>query len=462
VNKKGKNNKKKERKTEQKIKFRCYECGKIGHKAAECKSKSQSSNEKSSMKAEIAISVNSEQKGWCLDSGATSHMCSQKDRFEKVSTAECSNLKLANSDSTEIEGCGLVPFNPTKRFSVNLVNTLFVPDLRENLLSDSKICDHGYNVLFKKDGAEIVRASNGQVVFRAKRKLDLYNTEEISESCQVSSHRQNDIKEWHERFGHLDEKDLKAAIQQGMVQGVRVNLSGSLPQCEVCIKGKQPQMPFPTSYSRSREVLELVHSDVCGPMRVHSHGGSRYFVTFIDDHSKWCELYTIKAKSEVFEKFKEFQNFAERKTGKKCKTLRSDNGTEYTNNEFKKHLAGAGIQHEFTVEYTPQQNGVAERKNRTLVEMARCMMIQAALPPSYWAEAVNTAKYIRNRCPSSSLCGETPFKLWYRRIPVVKHLRTFGQIVHSLNKTAKRQVHCKIKEMHIYRILHLCKGIQAV
>lgn len=193
-------------------------------------------------------------------------------------------------------------------------------------------------------------------------------------------------------------------------------------------------------------MLELIHSDVCGPMRVNSHGGSRYFLTFIDDYSKWCELYTIKSKSEVFQKFKEFKNYVERRTGKKLKTIRSDNGTEYTNNELKNYLAAQGIKHEYSVEYTPQQNGTAERKNRTLVEMARCIMLQAALPASYWAESVNTAIYIRNRCPSRSLCGETPFKLWNNRIPIVRHMQKFGQIAYSLDKRSKSKFSSKSRK----------------
>jgi len=119
-------------------------------------------------------------------------------------------------------------------------------------------------------------------------------------------------------------------------------------------------------------VLELIRRGDYGPMRVNSHGGSHYFLTFIDDISKWCVLYTMKSKSEMFQKFIEY--------------IRSDNGTEYTNNEFKNYFAAQGKKHEYSVEYTPQQSGSAERENRTLVGMAHCLMIQAALPEIYWAK----------------------------------------------------------------------------
>ncbi|KAL7723605.1 hypothetical protein ACLKA6_007303 [Drosophila palustris] len=209
------------------------------------------------MYVEVANSFSNEYKGWCLDSGATSHMCSQKEKFENVSAAKCPQLKLANGESTDIEGCGLVPFKPSNKYSANLVNTLYVPELRENLLSVSKICDHGFNILFKKDRAEILRGSNGQIVFTAKRKQDLYHVEEPGEFGHVAIGKQTNIKEWHERFGHLNEKDLKEVIRKGRIQGVQANLKEDLAICEVCIKGKQSQKPFPTSSSRSTEVLQF-------------------------------------------------------------------------------------------------------------------------------------------------------------------------------------------------------------
>ncbi|KAL7725874.1 hypothetical protein ACLKA6_016425 [Drosophila palustris] len=198
------------------------------------------------MYVEVANSFSNEYKGWCLDSGATSHMCSQKERFENVSAAKCPQLKLANGES-----------NPSNKYSANLVNTLYVPELRENLLSVSKICDHGFNILFKKDRAEILRGSNGQIVFTAKRKQDLYHVEESGEFGHVAIGKQTNIKEWHERFGHLNEKDLKEVIRKGRIQGVQANLKEDLAICEVCIKGKQSQKPFPTSSSRSTEVLQF-------------------------------------------------------------------------------------------------------------------------------------------------------------------------------------------------------------
>lgn len=126
-------------------------------------------------------------------------------------------------------------------------------------------------------------------------------------------------------------------------------------------------------------------------MKVESLAGSKYFVTFIDDKSRWCEIYFLKKKGELFEKFLEFKAKVEKQTGKNIKTVRSDNGGEYRSNELQNYLKKEGICHQLTTEYTPQQNGIAERRNRTLAEMARCMLLQSGLPPSFWAEAILTA-----------------------------------------------------------------------
>jgi len=238
--------------------------------------------------------------------------------------------------------------------------------------------------------------------------------------------------DWHVKFGHLNERDLKKVLLKisGVDTGKIINCK--LPACEICLKGKQARLPFKTSDTEVENVLDLIHTDVCGPMRVSSHNGSRYFVTFIDEKSKWGEVYFLKHKSEILVKFKEYKAFVENKFGRNIKSIRSDNGTEYKSMD--SYLKQEGIRHEYSVEYTPQQNGTAERKNRTLVEMARCMLIQSNLPPSFWAEAVNTANHIRNRCPSASLKGDIPFKIWTGQNPTVKYFQKFGSIAYMLDK----------------------------
>lgn len=205
--------------------------------------------------------------------------------------------------------------------------------------------------------------------------------------------------------------DLRQAERNGTVRGLKRDELIDEAECEVCIKGKMYRNPFPKKSSRVSGMLELIHSDVCGPMRVASIGGTRYFVEFIDDHTRWCEVRFLKSKDEVFQATTEYIALVENQRDCRIKCLQSDNGGEYTSSQFDSFLKSRGITRGLTIPHNPEQNGVAERKNRTLMETARCLLIQAELPPRFWAEAVNVANYIRNRCPSKYLNGKTPFKM---------------------------------------------------
>jgi len=181
-------------------------------------------------------------------------------------------------------------------------------------------------------------------------------------------------------------------------------------------------------------------------MPTESHGGHKYFVTFIDDYSRCCAVYFLKHRSEVSAKFKEFEAITTNDCGYKIEALRTDNGGEYISNEFKDYLKSRGIRHELTVPYTPEQNGVAERLNRTLVEAARSMMSHSGLSNAYWAEAVATAAYLRNRSVTTAT-DKTPYERWYGRKPDLSNLRVFGCIAyahvpdvmrHKLDKKAEK------------------------
>jgi len=170
-------------------------------------------------------------------------------------------------------------------------------------------------------------------------------------------------------------------------------------------------------------------------MRVQSIGGARYFITFIDDYSRWCEVRFLK--DEVINAFKAYKNLVEKQTGEKIKFIQSDNSKEYCNRELDNFLSEKGIQR-LIIPHTSQQNGVAERKNRTLCETARCLMIDSNMSQGFWAKAVLTANYIRNRCFSNSIDGKIPFECWTGRVPNLKHMRTFGCRVVALNKNPAR------------------------
>ena len=154
--------------------------------------------------------------------------------------------------------------------------------------------------------------------------------------------------------------------------------------CEVCSLGKLHRLPFPKSGAwRASKKLQLIHTDVCGPMRTPSLNESKYFILFIDDFSRMCWVYFLKQKSEVADVFRRFKSLVENQTDCRIKVLRSDNGTEYTLEKFGSFCEEVGIQHQLTIPYTPQQNGVSERKNRTVMEMARCLLIEKILPKNF-------------------------------------------------------------------------------
>lgn len=389
---------------------------------------------------------------WCLDSGATSHMCNDEKAFASLSKGSLGYVKLANDDKIEIRGIGTVKIrsNVNNNFQYcSLFNTLFVPELKENLISINKATISNSAVVFKGDAAKILN-KNKDVILEAKRDNGLYIVEEFKEpvleigklestfkSCDKNSSANDSLELWHNRMGHLNVFSLKQLQRENMVKGLP-NFKSLEITCTACIRGKQTRLPFATKQRKSTtKRLELVHTDICGPMKKESLSKSIYFITFIDDFSRKIFVYFMNKKSEALDKFKSFKIMVENETGEKIKRLRSDNGTEYNSKSFKDFCLQNGIKQEFTAEYTPQQNGIAERSNRTLVEMSRCLMIKANLPEYLWAELINTSTYIRNRCPTKLNGAATPEELWTFKKPDVSYFREIGSKAFVLNKSAK-------------------------
>jgi hypothetical protein len=201
--------------------------------------------------------------------------------------------------------------------------------------------------------------------------------------------------------------------------------------CETCLRGKQSRQPVPKiRTTESKQVLELVHTDISGPFRVKSLGGARYFISFIDDFSRQTFVYFIHDKSEAFKKFRTFHQEMERHTKQKLRTLRSDNGGEFTSSEFNDYCALHGIKRQLSQPYTPQHNGVAERRNRSLLDITRCFLLERDLPGNLWAEAIRAACHILNLRSTLRSLGKTPFELFSGRKPNVSNLRIFGSTVY--------------------------------
>jgi len=192
------------------------------------------------------------------------------------------------------------------------------------------------------------------------------------------------------------------------------------------MEGKQTRDPLTGERAKCEEVLHTIHSDICGPMATEGCMGERYFTTFIDERSGRIAISLLRHKSEVFERFREYQAKVERETGKRIKHLRSDGGGEYTGHGFRNYLVEKGITHRMTPPYTPEHNGIAERANRTITEMVRCMLFDARLGQEFWGYAALAAVHIINRLPSSAHKNQTPFEIWFGVLPSISHLRVFG------------------------------------
>lgn len=436
----------KQRKKQQRKSFtgKCFKCGKKGHMASECRTKDAaakvSGNNKltSSFAMLNGTNVSSLNKHmWVLDSGSTCHMCCNESFFTSLREHR-ENIELAADNVIQSDGIGEVLIT-TDQCKIQLRDVLFVKNLKTNFISLSKATENNNRVILDKNSG-LIENFNGTLLMRAKRVGNLFVFQVEREKLLNLNTKNLSFSQWHERFGHLNAKSLTFLLKNNMVEGVDINnLVTDTLKCETCLKGKMTTIPFPKcSAHRSSKVLELIHSDICGPFRINSIGGARYFVLFIDDFSRKMFVYFLKQKSEVFQAFKRFKSAVELETSQKIKSIRTDNGCEYLSREFSNFLEEAGIQRQLTVQYTPQQNGVAERANRTVVEMARCMILHAGVPEYLWAEAVNTAVYIRNRCPTKVLKDITPYEAWSGKKPIVSHFRTFGCKAFMLEKRSGR------------------------
>ena len=214
----------------------------------------------------------------------------------------------------------------------------------------------------------------------------------------------------------MGSRNLEKLAKDKLVYGFNYDPSRGISFCQACVDGKLHKSQFPTTGGkRGKEPLELIYSDVCGKIQTPSLGGDYYFLTFIDDSTQYVWVYITKNKNQVFEMFVEWKALVENLHGCKIKTLRIDNGGEYTTNEYTAYFKQEGIGHELTVPKTPQQNGVAERMNRTLVETVHSMLSDAKLPKKFWAEASSTAVYLRNCSPTRAVLGKTLFEAFYKR-----------------------------------------------
>ena len=231
----------------------------------------------------------------------------------------------------------------------------------------------------------------------------------------------------HKRVGHLGRAGMQRLAREGLVRGLEGGLSGELDMCEGCELSRprpHPHRPVDSTF-RSTRPLELVHADLAGPIRVQSWGGAKYMFVLVDDFSRKSWVMLLKNKAEAAGRLKEWKAVVENERGLKLVSLRTDNGGEFTSAALRTWLKEKGVSQQFTPPRTPQANGVAERMNRTLQEIARSMMQDTGLGGGSWGEVFLTASYLRNRGP---VRGEeqTPEEMYSGKKPSIAHLRAYG------------------------------------
>ncbi|CAH9133803.1 unnamed protein product, partial [Cuscuta epithymum] len=235
---------------------------------------------------------------------------------------------------------------------------------------------------------------------------------------------------WHQRLGHASDGKLHHI---NSLKGFR----RSDNFCDPCIRAKQTRLPFPTSSIKTTRCFELIHCDIWGGYRCDSLSGARYFLSIVDDFTRGVWVYLMKNKSEVSQFLIQFCNMVETQFEQKVKRIRADNGLEFQTNNLFDYYGRAGILLETSCTYTPQQNGVVERKHRHILEVARALRFQSGLPIDFWGECILTAVYIINRLPSPIISNKSPFEMLFGKVPSYDHLRVFGCLVYAHDNKRK-------------------------
>lgn len=427
----------------------CHYCGKKGHFARECfkKKRDERDGEDSQHSAAAYMATGPtmlsglqgdnrlELSDWLLDSGASHHMA--RDRCIFVTYAETAvwTVTVGNQQHLQAVGIGDVEFDVDvdgKPCHHILKNVLHVPSLAGNFISVVKAARNRIKAVFEEDRVDLVLDSKTIMKAPYLGLLPKVRVRYCATACAAST--SESPKLWHRRFGHLGFDNLAKLQSDAMVSGIGTKAENFLQEkgqmCETCILAKQIRGAFPSSVSKTTRPLELIHMDVCGPMHESSLGGSRYFATFLDDFSRMSIVRPIKQKSDVAKEMRDVFEMLETQCELSVKRIRTDRGGEYLNEDVRQYLSTKGIVHEKSAPYTPEQNGAAERLNRTLVERVRAMLLEANLAFKLWAEAVLTANYIRNRSPVKHCEAKTPWELVFAKRPDVSHLRVFGAVAY--------------------------------
>ena len=455
----------------------CYKCGQRGHIARNCRVKKlwcsyhKSTNHTDStcrrkdkrndnvsklvdtdthdeeehsflFKVDSHFSVTEKTNMLLVDCGATTHIITDESKFVNFDDSfkpEQHYIELANgSRSNNIaEKRGDVKMtlidSGGKNVNAILKNALFIPSYPQDIFSVQAATERGASVTFQPNSAELVYRDG--TTFDIDKIGRLYYLKTFGDN--VTSDKVNytcDLKSWHEILGHCNYDDVVKL--QNVVDGMKIiRYASTTNDCDVCTLGKLTQSRSRIPDARATVPLELVHSDLAGPIEPASREGFKYAISFTDDYSGAVFVYLLKKKSDTVTATEKFLADCAPYGDVKC--IRSDNGTEYTSSEFNELLTKNRIRHDTSAPYSPHQNGTAERHWRTLFEMARCLLVQADLNKELWPYAVMAAAYIRNRCYNNRV-QQTPYFILTGRQPNLSNMRVFGSECYAYKQNKRK------------------------
>ncbi|KAJ9545641.1 LOW QUALITY PROTEIN: hypothetical protein OSB04_025348 [Centaurea solstitialis] len=364
---------------------------------------------------------------WHVDSGCSRHMTGIMSLLEDFKKFDGGHVAFGDNP----KGGKLV--GKVSKGKMTFDDVYFVEQLRYNLLSVSQVCDKKFGVFFTDTECLILalgfKIDESQVMLRTPRKdnvycLDMEDASPVSSlNCLFSKASVSESSLWHRRMCHMNFKNMNLLVKNNLRFPAKEFSCDD--HCVACPKGKQHK-----SSHKSKEVstisspLQLLHMDLFGPTNVMSIGKKSYCLAIVDDYSRFTWVYFLRTKDETSGLIKPFVIRMENKANLKVKTIRSDNGTEFKNADLNSFCKEKGIERQYSAPRTPQQNGVAERRNRTLIEATRTMLADSKLPITFWAEAVNTACYNRVLIVKSK--GKTPYELFEKRKHFIGFLKPFG------------------------------------